>query len=69
MDYQAQLTTAMQSLITAYVAACAAPKPSYSVDGQSISYGDYLRMLTEAIKSTNELLLAFDPYILQTQAL
>lgn len=57
----AQLTTALNSAVAAFVIACATPKPNYSIDGQSVSYGDYLRMLTEAIKATLDLITMIDP--------
>jgi hypothetical protein len=63
------LQTAMESLATAYVSACADPKPTYSIDGQSVSHGEYLKMLTESIKATAELLGTFDPVELRSQIL
>lgn len=61
MDIAAQLQTALESLVSAYVTACASPKPTYSIDGQSVSWGDYLRMLVEGMKETATLLGTFDP--------
>lgn len=61
MDVAAQLRTALESMTTALVAAAANPKPNYSVDGQSVSWGEYLKMLQEGIKSTAELISYFDP--------
>lgn len=69
MDIAAQLQTAMESLVTAYVTACANPKPTYSVDGQNVSWGEYLRMLQDGIKATAELLGTFDPVELRSQML
>jgi hypothetical protein len=60
MDVKAELTTAMESLVTALVAACANPRPSYSLDGQSVSWEAYVKMLIEGIKSFTELIALFD---------
>lgn len=61
MDIATELRIALESLVTAYKAACAAPKPSYSIDGQSVSWGEYLKMLQDGIKATSELLGTFNP--------
>jgi hypothetical protein len=62
VDIKAQIQIGIESLITAFVAACVSPKPNYSIEGQSVSHGDYLKMLMEAIKTALELLTMFDPY-------
>ena len=66
MDIAASLKTAVESLVTTYVTACANPKPSYSVEGQSVSWGEYLKMLADAIKQTQELIPLFDPFWLES---
>ena len=66
MDLAAQLQTALDSLAAAYATACASPKPTYSIDGQSVSWGEYLKMLSEGIKATAELLGTFDPVELRS---
>lgn len=55
-----QLQAALASLLNAYAAAVANPQPSYSVEGQSVSYSDYLTSLTSNIKATQELIALFD---------
>jgi hypothetical protein len=69
MAIAVDLQTALESLVTEYVAACANPKPTYSVDGQSVQWADYLRMLKEAIKETAELLGTFDPVEMRSSIL
>lgn len=32
----------------------ASPKPNYDIDGQKISWGDYLKQLTEAAKALKQ---------------
>lgn len=61
MDIKAQLQTALESTVTALVTAAANPKPNYSIDGQSVSWGEYLKMLIDGIKAIAELLGIFDP--------
>lgn len=66
MNIATELQTAVESLATAYKAACANPLPNYSIDGQSVSHGEYLKMLSEAIKATQELIAMFDPVELRS---
>ena len=61
VDIVTTLNTSLDTLLTAYQTACSAPKPNYSIDGQSVSWGEYMKMLSEGIKATTELLGMFDP--------
>lgn len=57
------LTTAYESLAAKLAEVMADPKPSYSVDGVSLDWGAYYRMLTEQMKAVREaLLLANGPF-------
>ncbi|AMV28796.1 hypothetical protein VT84_30665 [Gemmata sp. SH-PL17] len=56
----------LENFVTALKLASAAPKPTYSIDGQSVSWGEYLKMLQEGIKATSELLGTFDPVEVRT---
>ncbi len=38
------------------------PKPSYSIDGQSVSWGDYLRQLQETVAWCDQQLAGEDPF-------
>lgn len=69
MNIAVELATALESLVTAFKQACVNPKPNYSLDGQSVSWGEYLRMLSEAIKTTAELLTTFDPVEMRSSIL
>lgn len=44
------------------------PKPSYSINGQSVSWGDYLRQLRETIEWCDKQLNAEAPYEIHSQA-
>jgi len=43
------------------------PKPSYSIDGQNVSWSDYLSRLQSTISWCDEQLAADDPFELQSQ--
>lgn len=47
----------------------ASPKPTYSIDGQSVSWGEYLAQLQETVRWCDEQLNAVDPYEVETSAI
>lgn len=48
------LTTAHTNLVTALVTATANPKPSYSIDGQSVDHTSYISSLIQQIRDLDE---------------
>lgn len=38
------------------------PKPSYTIDGQTVSWGDYLRQLKETVEWCDKQLVAEEPF-------
>lgn len=63
------LATAKSNLISTLASITANPQPSYSLDGESVSWADYQRMLTDQIKAINELIaIEGSPYELRTVA-
>lgn len=62
MAYIDDLKTARDNLATAYKNATSSPKPNYSVDGQSVSWADYLRMLAEQLTAVNEAIASGEPF-------
>lgn len=58
MSNLTNLQTAYSSLITAYTTAAANPKPSYNIDGASVSWESYMKSLLEQIKALEEILEA-----------
>lgn len=66
MSVATDMDDALALLVTAYKAACANPKPNYSIGGQSVSHADYLRSLSDSIKATGELQGILDPYLIVT---
>lgn len=58
----ADLTTALQNIDTAILNLTANPKPSYSINGQSVQWGEYFKQLTSARQDiANQLVLAQGP--------
>lgn len=57
-----QIKQAQESLLTKILEVAANPRPSYSIEGQSVSHGDFLKTLMESLKTTQELLQMFEPY-------
>lgn len=43
------------------------PKPSYNVDGQSFSWGEYLKQLQETVAWCDNQLSAYEPFEVQSQ--
>lgn len=56
MSILSDLETAKANLVTRLTEVTAKPKPSYSIDGQSVSWESYTQMLTAQIKQLNELI-------------
>lgn len=44
-------------------------RPSYSIDGQSVSWESYYRMLFDQQKALNDLINALNPYSIKSQVL
>lgn len=63
------LTTAKANLAATLASITAAPKPSYSIDGQSVSWSEYHAMLVAQIKLLNDLIqVEGGPFEYVTQA-
>ena len=63
MTNLSNLQTSLSNLTAALATATASPKPSYSIDGQSVSHESYLAMLVTQIKALTELVVdAAGPY-------
>lgn len=66
MTLAEQIKQAQQDILTKMLEVAANPRPSYSIEGQSVSHGEFLKMLLESLKTTQELLQMYDPYWLTT---
>jgi hypothetical protein len=63
------IQTARENIAATLADITANPKPTYSVDGLSVSWADYFKMLTELDKSLRDAETMEDPYIIQSQVL
>ena len=67
MAYVDSLITARDNFATQLAEISAAPKPSYTVDGQQVSWTDHYRFLSEQIDKLNQQISAASPFEIQTQ--
>lgn len=63
----AQIATIKTQTLAIIATITANPKPSYSIDGQSVSWGDYLRQLQETVKWCNEQAATEEPFEIHSQ--
>lgn len=62
-----QLATIKTQTLAIIVTITANPKPSYNIDGQSISWGDYLKQLEGTIAFVDKQLASIAPYEIHSQ--
>lgn len=67
MAYPEDLVTIRDNISAKLVEISANPQPSYSVEGQSVSWNDYFRMLTEQLKNMNQAINQANPFIISTR--
>jgi hypothetical protein len=63
-----QLRTIKSQVLAVMAEVTAAPKPSYNVDGQRMSWNDYLLKLRGIVTWCDERLAALEPYEVRTEA-
>lgn len=63
----ASLQTALQNVANLIAEITANPKPSYSIDGQSVSWESYLATLTAQLRNIEEALQRMQPYVVRTK--
>lgn len=61
------LQTSQSNLAKKIAEVTANPKPNYSVDGQSVSHADFLRMLMEELKAVTEAIAYLNPFVIKSQ--
>lgn len=61
MTYLEDLITTRDQMAAILVEITADPKPSYSIDGQTVQWSAYFRMLTDKLEAINNLLAGADP--------
>ena len=57
-----QIATIKTQTLANIVAITANPKPNYNIDGQSISWGDYLKQLQDTVAWCDTQLNAAEPF-------
>lgn len=63
-----QLATIKTQTLATIVTITATPKPSYTIDGQAISWGTYLKQLQDTVKWVDtQLVQAGGPYEVHSQ--
>ena len=63
-----QIATIKTQTLALIAQITATPKPSYSIDGQSVSWGEYLRQLQETVAWCDRQLAAAEPFEIHSQA-
>lgn len=61
-ELKAKIIEARLALLNRIIEICENPKPNYSIEGQSVSHGDFLKNLLDALKQLEEFLNIYDPY-------
>jgi hypothetical protein len=68
MTYIDDLKTARDNIATLIKDITANPKPSYSIDGQTVQWAAYLRALTSQMEVIDKAINAGEPYEFETTA-
>lgn len=55
-DYTDKLTTARDAALDLLIALRTAHKPTYTVNGQTVSWTEYARLLAEEVKNFNQMI-------------
>lgn len=64
------LNTAKANVLANLLAITANPKPTYSLDGQTVSWNDYQKMLTDQLTTLNSLIVVESgPFSYTTQGI
>lgn len=62
-----QIKTIKAQTLAVIVQITATPKPTYSIDGQSVSWGQYLEQLQKTVAWCDEQLQADEPFEIHSQ--
>ena len=69
MAYTDDLRTARDQMAARLKDITVSPKPSYSIDGQSISWGDYIAQLTDGLARLDGLISGGEPFEVVSQGI
>lgn len=67
MSYLESLATARDNFAAKLAEISVDPKPSYSIDGQSVSWTEYYRFLSEQVDKLNAQIAAGEPFEIEHQ--
>lgn len=62
MAYIDDLTTARDNFAAKLAEVSAAPKPSYNIDGQQVSWTEYYKFLSEQVERLNQQISGGEPF-------
>lgn len=65
--YEQNLTTIRDNIAAKLAEISANPKPNYSVDGQSVSHGDFFAMLMRQMAEANAAIASGTPFEIVTE--
>lgn len=68
MTDREQIETIRSQTLAQIVELRANPKPTYMVDGQTVSWSDYVRSLQETVDWCDAKLIGLEPFEVQSQA-
>ena len=57
-----QLRQARANLLAKLVEISVSPRVSYSIEGQSVQHGDYLKLLMESWKAIGDMIVIVEPF-------
>ena len=67
MSQAADVRTIRDQIIANVKAESASPKPSYSIDGESVDWTTWAKAQQDRIEQLNRMINAVDPYFLATR--
>lgn len=67
MSDQATIATIKSQMLALIAAITESPKPSYAIDGQSVSWSDYLRQLQASVEWCDQQLARGEPFEIHSQ--
>lgn len=66
-DDKQQIETIKSQTLATMAAITANPKPSYSIDGQQVAWGEYLRQLQTTVEWCNAQLASEEPFEIESR--
>ena len=67
MSQAAELRTIRDQIIANLKAETLSPKPSYSIDGESVDWTTWAKSQQDRLEQLNKMIVALEPYFLATR--